>query len=231
MSDMSGMLMPGGWTMSMSWMRMPEQSWSAAAASFLGMWIVMTVAMMLPSLLPMLMRYRRAVGKSGSARLGPLTAVVGVGYFFVWTAVGAVAFPLGVALATLEMQHSALARGVPMTIGLFVLLAGLLQFTAWKAHQLACCRETPVRGNTVLPDVRTAFRHGLRIARNCGFCCGNLMMILLVAGVMDLRAMAVVTVAITAERLAPEAERVARAIGAVAAMTGLFLMARAAGLA
>jgi hypothetical protein len=48
---------------------------------------------------------------------------------------------------------------------------------------------------------------------------------------MDLRAMALITAAITAERVAPAGERLARAIGAVAAGTGLFLIARAAGLA
>ena len=68
MSAMGGMPMPGGWTMSMTWMRMPGQTWPGAAASFLGMWVVMMVAMMLPSLLPMLWRYRQAVGRTGEAR-------------------------------------------------------------------------------------------------------------------------------------------------------------------
>src|SRR6516165_12060734 len=77
-------------------MRMPGQTWLGAAASFLGMWAVMMVAMMLPSLAPMLWRYRQAVGRTGETRLGRLTALVGVGYFFVWTAVGMAAFPLGV---------------------------------------------------------------------------------------------------------------------------------------
>ena len=36
--------MPGGWTMSMAWMRMPGQTWPGAAASFLGMWVVMMAA-------------------------------------------------------------------------------------------------------------------------------------------------------------------------------------------
>jgi len=54
--------------------------------------------------------------------------------------------------------------------------------------------------------------------------------ILLVIGIMDLRAMAVVTAAITIERLAPGGERVARAIGAVCAGAGVVLLARAAGL-
>src|SRR5947208_1105966 len=35
------MAMPGGWTMSMAWMRMPGQTWPGAAAMFLGMWVVM----------------------------------------------------------------------------------------------------------------------------------------------------------------------------------------------
>jgi predicted metal-binding membrane protein len=49
MSAMGEMPMPGGWTVSMAWMRMPGQTWPGAAASFLGMWVVMMVAMMLPS--------------------------------------------------------------------------------------------------------------------------------------------------------------------------------------
>jgi predicted metal-binding membrane protein len=79
MSAMGGMLMPGGWTMSMAWMRMPGQTWAGAAASWLGMWIVMMVAMMLPSLVPMLWRYREAVTSAAETRLGLLTALVGMG--------------------------------------------------------------------------------------------------------------------------------------------------------
>jgi predicted metal-binding membrane protein len=56
------------------------------------------------------------------------------------------------------------------------------------------------------------------------------MAILLVIGVMDLRAMAVVAAAVTVERLAPDGERVARVLGAVIVGRGLFLIARAAGL-
>ena len=84
MSAMGGMSMPGGWTMSMAWMRMPGQTWPGAAASFLGMWAVMMVAMMLPSLVPMLWRYRQAVGRTGETRLNRLTRTRGRGYFSVW---------------------------------------------------------------------------------------------------------------------------------------------------
>src|SRR5258705_2396018 len=132
MSAIGGMPMPGGWTMSMAWMRMPGQTWPGAAASFLGMWVVMMVAMMLPSLVPMLCRYRQAVGRTGETRLGRLTALVGLGYFVVWTGFGMAAFLLGVALATME-QQPALTRAAPIAVGVVVLIAGCLQLTAWKA--------------------------------------------------------------------------------------------------
>jgi predicted metal-binding membrane protein len=230
MSAMGGMPMPGGWTMSMAWMRMPGQTWPGAAASFLGMWVVMMVAMMLPSLVPMLWRYRQAIARTGETRLGRLTARVGVGYFLVWTVFGMAAYPLGVALTMLEMQQPALARAVPIAVGVVVLIAGSLQLTAWKARHLACCREAPGRGRTLRADAGTAWRHGLRLGLHCTHCCAGLMAILLVIGVMDLRAMAVVAAAITVERLAPAGERVARAIGAVVVAAGLFLIGRAAGL-
>jgi predicted metal-binding membrane protein len=230
MAAMGGMMMPGGWTMSMAWMRMPGQTWLHAATSFLGMWVVMMVAMMLPSLVPMLWRYREAVGRPGEARLGRLTALVGAGYFFVWTVLGMAAFPLGIALAAIEMEQPALARAVPIAVGVVVLMAGVLQFTAWKARRLACCRGAPGRGRLLPADAGTAWRHGLRLGLDCSQCCGGLMAILLVIGVMDLRAMAVVGVAITVERLVPAGERVARAIGVVVVAAGVVLIARAAGL-
>ena len=230
MSAMDEMPMPGGWTMSMAWMRMPGQTWPGAAASFLGMWVVMMVAMMLPSLVPILWRYRQAVGRTGEKGLSRPAVVVAVGYFFVWAAFGMAAFALGVALAAAEMQLPALARAVPMTAGAVVLIGGALQFTAWKAQQLACCRGTPGCGRTLPADAGTAWRHGLRLGLRCTYCCAGLTAILLVTGVMDLRAMAAVTAAITAERLAPSGVRVARTIGVVVIGAGLILIARASGL-
>jgi len=225
MSAMREMPMPGGWTMSMMWMRMPEQTWLGAALSFLSMWTAMMVAMMLPSLTPVLLRHRQALASTGETR--PLNALVGLGYFFVWIALGIAAFPLGVALAAMEMQLPALARGVPIAVGGVVLIAGALQFTAWKAHQLACCRAAS-HGHRWPADAREAWAYGLRLGLRCCYCCAGPTAILLVSGVMNLGAMAVVTALITAERLAPAGERVARVTGALVIGVGLFLIARAA---
>jgi predicted metal-binding membrane protein len=229
MSAMQGMPMPGGWTMSMAWMRMPGQSWAAATASFAGMWVVMMAAMMLPSLMPMLGRYRQSLGTTNDALRSRLTALAGLGYFFVWALFGLAVFPVGVATAAIEMVQPALARAVPIAAGLVVLIAGALQFTKWKAHHLACCREAPMSGCALPTRTGAAWRQGLRFGLHCGLCCANLTAILLVLGVMDLRAMAAVTAAITAERLSPAGERVARAIGAVVVVAGLLMIAGAAG--
>jgi len=226
MSAQGGMPMPGGWTMSMAWMRMPGQTWLGAAASFLAMWVVMMAAMMLPSLVPMLWRYRQAAATTDTAHLGGLTALVGAGYFSIWAVFGLAAFPLGVALAGVAMRLPAAARAVPTAVGAVVLTAGLLQFTAWKARQLDCCRETP--GCGLRADAVTAWRHGMRLGLRCCYCCVGLTVSLLVIGVMDLRAMAVTTAAVNVERLA--GKRVARAIGAAVMAAGFALLAREAGL-
>ncbi len=230
MAAMGGMAMPGGWTMSVAWMRMPGQSWTAAAASFLGMWVLMMVAMMLPSLVPMLRDFRRAVGGAGRARLGWLTLLAGLGYFCVWTLFGLAVYPTGVALAQLAMQQPALARAAPLAVGVAVLLAGALQCSAWKARQLACCRGTPASVLLLPAEAATAWRHGLRLGLQCCRCCLALTAILLVVGVMDLLAMTIVAAAITLERMASAGQRVARVTGGLAIVAGLLLMARAAGL-
>jgi predicted metal-binding membrane protein len=230
MSAMGGMPMPGGWTMSMAWMRMPGQTWFAAAVWFLGMWDVMMLAMMLPSLLPWLRRYREVVAMTGAPHLDRLTMLAGAGYFFVWTVFGLAAFPLGAGLAAIEMQHPVLARAAPIAVGAIVLAAGAVQFSAWKTRHLACYLEAAPGGRRLPADAGTAWRHGVQLGLHCCRCCGNLMVILLVIGVMDLRVMAAVAAAITFERLAPAGELVARAAGIVLAAAGLFLIAQAAAL-
>ena len=190
----------------------------------------MMVAMMLPSLVPVLWYYRQTLVRLGHTPLGRLSALVGTGYFLAWSVFGLVAFALGVAMATIAMQWPVLARGAPVAASVMVVIAGALQFTAWKAQHLARCRTMPACAASLPADAASAWRHGLHLGLHCIICCAGLTAVLLVVGVMDWRAMALVTGAITAERLAPDGERVARVIGAVVVAAGLFLLMRAAGL-
>ena len=225
MSAMRSMEMPGGWTMSMAWMRMPGQSWTGSAASFTGMWALMMVAMMLPSLVPMLHRYREAISDSNGPPLGWLTMLVFIGYLLIWTGFGLAVYPAGVVLAMLEMNLPVLARAVPYASAGIILAAGAVQFSQWKLRYLACCRQTSAPSCTLTRDSKTALSHGLRLGVDCSLSCANLTAILLVAGVMDLRAMLLITAAITAERLAPNGKRVAQAAGVAIIGIGLFVCA------
>src|SRR5713226_10625751 len=128
-SMFGGMAMPGGWTMSMAWMRMPGQNWLTAGAMFIGMWVVMMVAMMLPPLMPTLWSYRRSIRGLAQVPLSGLTALAGAGYFLVWAGLGAVAYILGSVLTVAEMRWLALARYVPVATGAVLLIAGGIQFT------------------------------------------------------------------------------------------------------
>lgn len=178
------------------------EAWLAAAASFLGKWVMMMVAMMLPSLVPMLWRYRQ--GDRQDRRDTPRSAH-GAGQHWVLLRVdpvGMAAFPVGVALTAIEDA----AAGVG---------ARFRSRSAWSPHIVGGRRH------------RLAIRLAPRSLLHLWLC--RLMAILLVIGIMDLRATAIVTAAITVERLAPAGERVARAVGGVVVVAGLFLIARAAG--
>jgi predicted metal-binding membrane protein len=230
MSMRGGMPMPGGWTMSMAWMRMPGQSWPAAALVFTMMWAAMMVAMMLPALVPAL------------AAFGRFRFAAAAAYFLVWIAIGAIVYPLGILWSMALMRSASLSRMVPVATAAAIVLAGVMQLTRWKSRQLACCtgvipsREDgeesgrtgrhpdSSRSSALGMTRRAAFAAGIGLAFRCAMCCAGFMTILLVAGVMDLRVMGVVTAAITIERLAPDPPRVARALGILVIATGVVLI-------
>ncbi|WP_412021617.1 DUF2182 domain-containing protein [Burkholderia cepacia] len=230
MAAMGGEPMPGGWMVSTAWLRPCGWGASRAFAAFAGMWGTMTVTMMLPVLAPTLWQYRQHVGPLAATRSTWLVVVAGAGYFAVWMAFGALVFPAGGALTAAAARLPALARMMPFAAGAVVSGAGVLQFSAWKARRLACCRHAAPHACVPRVDTGAAWRHGVRAAMRCSACCGNLMAVALAAGVMDLRVMAAVTVAIAAERLAPAGARVARIVGGVAIGGGIAMIARAAGL-
>jgi predicted metal-binding membrane protein len=184
----------------------------------------MMLAMMLPSLHAMLGDYRRALSEVEPARRDALTVVAGAGYFLVWVLLGAILYPVGVAIGAAEMGDASLARLVPYAVAAVWLLAGLLQLTAWKARQLHRCRDL-AGGNE---SMAAGFRHGLHLGVRCSVCCSGLMAVLLAGGVMDLALMAVVTAAVSAERVLPRPVLVARISGVAITAAALLALARAA---
>lgn len=226
MATMSGTPMTGGWMLSAIWTPMCGQTWLHAAASFACMWAVMMPAMMLPVLVPMLLRERLVWRDASEFQSGLLIILIASGYFLAWMLAGLAVFPLGAALAAIALRMPSLAHATPAAAGAVVVLASLLQFTSWKMKRLACCRAMRPCARRPHGGALTAVLRGMRLALHCGTCCGNWMAVLLALGVMDWHAMALVTVAIVTERVAPRHEWVVRIVGYAGVIVGGAMMLR-----
>jgi predicted metal-binding membrane protein len=213
MSSMSELPMPGGWMLSPTFTPMCGRTWLRTATAFVGMWIAMMTAMMLPSFAPLLWRYRAMLDGAGTR----LSWSMAAGYAFIWTMTGIAAFALVAILTEFVMRAPAIARCVPFASGAVVSLAGVAQCSQWHATLLARC--------THCRHMRVEWLDGVRHGLHCVSCCAGLTAALFVFGVMDLRAMALVTLAITAERLLPSFRRVPQVIGIVLVLLGLMIIA------
>ncbi len=173
----------------------------------------MMVVMMLPSLVPLLARYRR--GAPGG------TAPVAAGYFTVWAAAGVAGYALATVLSIVDRWWP-----VPLVAGLALGVAALVQWTPWKSRRLDCCREFGRRGES--GSTRSAvLRDGLRLGAQCCLCCAGLMTFLIVTGMMRLGVVVLVAALVALERFAPHPRLVARAAGVLILVVGAVLIATA----
>jgi predicted metal-binding membrane protein len=203
--------MPGGWTMSMMWLRMRGQTWAASAISFLLMWLAMMVAMMLPSAVPTFLHTKRA---------NRALSVMAVGYFAVWLAAGAAIYLLGVVFAAAAMHWESFSRIVPALSGAALIVAGALQLTRWKTTRLLRCRS-PFGCVTACPSHDSDFRLGCKQGAACCACCAAPMTIQLVLGIMNPIVMIIVAAVIAAEKLLPRPALVARIVGISTIVAGI----------
>lgn len=223
-----GMKMPGGWEMSMVWMPMGGQSNLAAAGMFIAMWTAMMIAMMLPSAMPMILLYRRAISFRGAKNPGAQTSLMIGGYFFVWAAFGAVTFVFGTLLARMEISSPALSRAIPMIAGVMLILCGIYQWTPWKASCLKHCQD-PI--SLVAGHLHGGWRGsvllGLHHGATCAACCWSLMVIQIILGMMNLLVMAGIALVIAIEKMMPRGGVAARIVGLLAAGGGVISLLRA----
>jgi predicted metal-binding membrane protein len=211
-------------------MSMGHQSSLAHAAMFLGMWAVMMVAMMLPSVMPAVLLHARLIasrtGRGDTAAASQVLLLTG--YFSVWVAFGAIAYAIGMIVAAAAMRSIRVSVLVPAATGLALAAAGAYQLTQWKQFCLRHCRS-PLEF-FARHDIRSAadsWRFGLHHGAYCAGCCWGLMVIQLALGVMSVPLMATVALVIMLEKQWRHGERLARVVGAVSIAAGLFLALRA----
>lgn len=170
---------------------------------YLGIWVTMMAAMMLPSAAPAARHVARL------ARSVP-TLLFSAGYLAVWTGYGLVAYGVFGLVTSLDIGWLAWDRGGPYAAGGAIAAAGLYELTPLKRLSLGRCRRAP--------HSEDALRSGLAHGLDCVGCSGALMVVLFALGAMSLFWMAVVAVAIFAEKVLPRGPRLAPvfAVGLVA---------------
>jgi predicted metal-binding membrane protein len=186
---------------------------------YLGVWVTMTAAMMLPSTMPVVIAYRH-VGRHPQAR----TAFFLGGYLAAWTGYGLAAFAVyrGVrAAAPAFLRWDAGGRYVA---GAALAAAGLYELTPLKSLCLRHCRS-PL--HFVLGRWRAgrlgAARMGAEDGAYCVGCCSGLMLVLYVVGLMSLLWMAAVGAVIFVQKVLPAGDRLPRAVAIALVAGGLWV--------
>lgn len=224
------MPMPGGWSMSMAWISMGQQSLLAHATMFLVMWAVMMVAMMLPSVMPAVLLHRRLIQtrlERGDRAAGSHVLLL-AGYFFVWVLFGAVAYAIGMTIAAAAMKSVDVSVLVPAATGLTLAAAGAYQLTKWKQICLHHCRSPlDFFARHAIRRAADSWRFGFHHGAYCAACCWGLMVIQLVLGVMSVPLMAMVALVILLEKQWRHGETLAKVVGAVSVAGGILLVLRA----
>jgi predicted metal-binding membrane protein len=216
--------------MSMAWMRMASQSPLAHAGMFLVMWTAMMIAMMLPSVMPVVLLHQRLIShriEQGRQAAGSQVFLL-AGYFSVWAAFGIVAYAAGMTLAGAAMRSIRVSLFIPAATGAALAAAGVYQLTPWKQICLRHCRS-PLEF-FARHDIRGAgdsWRFGLHHGAYCAGCCWGLMVIQLALGVMSLPTMAVVALVILLEKQWSHGAMLARVVGAASLAGGVLLALRA----
>jgi len=215
-----GLLMEIGVPMSLG-----MEGWASVASffAFTGMWLVMMVAMMLPSSYPTLLLHRTVYRRKARGRWDG-TALFALSYFLVWTATGTIFYAVYVWIGILR---NAVPGADPMVLrgaGLALTVSGLYQWSSLKRACLKHC-QNPLHfvmehwHDGRLGALRMGGAHGVY----CFGCCWGLMLILFVMGIMNLGWMAGIGALILLEKLLPSRKWIPQMIGALFLAIGVIV--------
>lgn len=179
---------------------------------YLGIWVTMTAAMMLPSAAP-------AAAVVARVSRGLPTIAFLAGYLAVWTAFGLAAYGLFRLVSSFDAGWLAWDRGGPYVVGGTLVAAGIYELAPVKESLLRRCRR-PMHSRGHAP-----FRAGVENGVDCVGCCLGLMAVLFALGVMSVLWMAVVAAVIFAEKVLPHGLGVARVVALSLVVLGLWVAA------
>lgn len=184
---------------------------------FLAMWTSMMVAMMFPTIAPIVLLHRMVIRRGGGGLMP--TAVFVAGYLAVWVAFGFL--PLAALLGFREVSDA--SDWVPRVGGAVLIVTGAYQFTRWKATCLNACRTplTFLATHNFGKGLTGTFRAGVSHGAYCLGCCWALMTVLFVVGLMNLAWMAVIAVVFLAEKNWKYAPTLTKVVGTALVAFGI----------
>jgi predicted metal-binding membrane protein len=184
---------------------------------YLGIWVTMTAAMMLPAAAPMVVVFSRVSHERARHRglRAARTSVFVAGYLIAWTLYGLVAYGLDHWARSAAPHFLAWAQGQRYPAGAALVAAGLYELTPLKEVCLRHCRG-PIHfvhsgwRNGSAGALRMGSEHGLY----CVGCCWGLMVALFALGVMSLPWMVAIAVVILIQKVLPLGDRLAPVVAA-----------------
>ena len=213
-----------GWLLTAREMRgMDAGPWTSLGSLgwFLGIWVVMMAAMMLPSVAPTVALYSRLTRTS--APLSPW--MFAAGYLLTWAVAGVIAYGIGVIVGAIFGDALAWDNAGRAVAGVTLVVAAVYELTPLKDVCLGACRS-PLGAllGSWRGGLRGALRMGVRNGAWCVGCCWALMASLFALGVMSLTWMALVAGIIALEKLLPWRRVVTYATAALLLVLGLLLL-------
>lgn len=189
---------------------------------FVGVWTLMSVAMMFPTTAPLVTVFGRLVGGREDRRR--LQGALLAGYLSVWAVVGVCAYAADRAVHQLLDGWWVLAGREGVLVGAAVVAAGVYQWTGLKARCLTRCR-TPASLIVTIWRSKAPLREAYRVGRahgvSCVGCCWALMLIMFAVGAGNLAWLLLLSVLMTVEKTAPWGTAATRPMGAALVLAGL----------
>jgi predicted metal-binding membrane protein len=189
-------------------------------------WVLMIVAMMLPSSVPLVLTFRALVGRR--ERPGLLVALLLLGYLAIWTAFGLGAWLLDRGIHAAVDAVPWLAQHPQVIIGSTLLVAGLWQFSPIRDRCLDECRS-PLgfvmnrwRG---LAERREALTMGIAHGAFCIGCCWSLMLVMFGVGLGSATAMLLLGGLTAVEKNMPWGRRLTHPLGFVLVLAAVYSVA------
>src|SRR2546426_6568972 len=196
------------------------------ASLFAAGWVLMIIAMMLPSSVPLVLTFGALVRRR--RRPGQLVALLLVGYLAIWGAFGLAAWILDRGIHAAVDALPWLAAHPQLILGSTLLAAGLWQFSPLRDRCLDECRS-PLgfvinrwRGAS---ELREAFAMGIAHGAFCVGCCWSLMLVMFGVGLANVAAMLLLGGLTAVEKNLPQGRRLTHPLGIALVLLAVYAVA------